>query len=318
MKGSSYRPLLSRPAITCLRTTLCLALFSSLIVLPAAGQASNTVGLMLGEGVTQFRGAENFDQFQLGPSIGVVATFQLTPRVGLRTGLVYIEKGGTGEQGSLNYDNNNVAFDVSDVTIADGDENAGREANMEVSRLIVSGVDVDATLAVDYIQLPLMVDFYLPVGTGIRPRLSVGGFMSYSAARSLDFELGGDYDASLSGTIRFADGGSDTFEYNPADPDTDYPNTFDPIQNPSSLAQFVGRDVVLDADNAVKQLDYGVSVGGAVQFDLREQPVAIGLRYDFGLATISDPDSFPSIVNLGDLQAKTSVITLNLETRFRW
>ncbi len=294
------------PLLTCLLVV---------VAVPAAAQPSNSIGLVLGEGASQFR-SEGFSDFQLGPSIGVVGTLRLTPVIGLRTGLVYTEKGGAGEQASIDYSNEGgdpfVVGARNPVIISDGDPRAGEEAVVIITDLNVADIDVEATLAVDYLQVPLLVDVYLPVGGAVRPRLSLGGFFSYSMARALDFSLERGYEvARLEGEIQFADGDTD-------DDLSRYGNTFEPLSNPGSLTQLVGRDIVLDADNAIRSTDYGLSAGAGVEFDVRNQPVAVALRYDYGLATVSDPSGTPAFIDLGDLEAKTSLVTLNVEVRFDW
>ncbi len=288
--------------------TLCLLVALSLTARPAAAQPADTGGLVIGQSMTQLRGAEGFSEVQYGPVIGLTGTLRLTSILGLRASVLYMEKGGSGSQPNANY--TNLEDGESEPIFVEGVNYDGRTANVQINRLDFNDLGVDVRLTVDYLEVPVLLDVYPPVDWAVRPRFSIGPFVSYTMARLIDPSFSGNPEVTmLTGTVFFDNGEAPLLEY-------EDPETLE--KNPAALGLLGGEDLVLAQDEVISNLDYGVVFGAGVEFDVRGQPVAIGLSYDLGLADITqEPEGAPPIVDLSDAEARTSALTLSVEVRFQ-
>lgn len=131
------------------------ALLALLLLLAGDAQAQTAhpeIGLRVGGNLAQLRGSDNSlgseaTDRKLGFTVGVFAEMPLSGSLAVQPELLFVQKGGTEEDGDANVDFN-----------------------------------------LNYLELPVLVKYDLPVGGRLAPSLYVGPFVGYSVKRAFEAE----------------------------------------------------------------------------------------------------------------------------------
>lgn len=262
----------------------------------AAAQRLESYGVRGGLSLAQVRGGA-VSGVQVGATAGASLRIGLGGGFALQPELLYVRKGGSGEED-----------EIEDVIPVGG------------FGLQIDEVAVATSVRADYVEVPLLVHYAIPTDGRFAPSLVAGPYAALGFGRAAGAEVRG----------RFA-------VLNPADEEIfaqvldDYQDLEDLLQQVNALAdQFgVGADLpeTIDGDRFIERLDYGLTLGTDLGFPLGGQRAVLSLRYDLGLRDVvrQDADEVAAIQQIlgaiddfegAGFEGRTNTLTVALGVAF--
>lgn len=260
----------------------------------AFAQGGVELGVRAGGTVGHLRSTRGITGPLLGPAAGLYGRLPIARGVALRSGVFYTRKGGWGAR-------EDIARSYSDVTVR-GAGLGGVTVQLDIERVAFEGLDASARLALDYVEVPLLVEVALPVAADERVRLQAGLFAAYGWRRAAAVDLEGDPRVTaLRGTAVV--GGI------PVDLST----LVGPggVGGRTVLGAVIGTDA---ADEYLARTDFGLVLGGLWMTHVGGRDVGLELRYDLGLATITKADDTlaRTVIDVGGLEGRTGALHVAL------
>lgn len=250
----------------------------------AAAQQLEGYGVRGGLSLASIRGG-TFVGVQAGATVGVYGRFRLGDALGGRFSfqpeLVYVRKGVNGEEDTIEDTVPLGSFDpVGEVAVG------------------ISEVAADVKATIDFIEVPLLIRYALPVGERFAPSLYAGPYVGLGFNRTAEVAVKGTLElrnAALEAlappgllrrsydSFRSIDELLDEFNGSIEQINVFFPDAnLAPIENP------------IEASDLLENVDYGLTLGADLGFGsgtLGRRRVVVGVRYDLGLRELTQQDA---------------------------